>query len=107
MNICRRDNYLLSLLKLFPSSPWKGLFDQFDNGGVFFLVGVCKRSLRKSRHYIQLSIAVVGLLCASAELSIAGNFYFDVIAPNGTVIPVGPYPNYSVAADTFGSALYA
>ena len=57
------------------------------------------------RHFAHTLIAVVGLLVAFAGPAIAGEWYFNEIAPNGTVIPVGPYPNRSEAADTFGSVL--
>ena len=63
--------------------------------------------LKTTRYFAQSLIAVVGLVCALAEPAIGGNFYFDVITPSGTVVPVGPYPNYSEASDMFGSALFA
>ncbi len=76
-------------------------------GGLSCCVSVYKILLEKPRRCAQYLIFVVGLLCAIARPAIAGSYYFDVIAPNGTVIPVGPYPNYGEAADTLGSALYA
>lgn len=63
--------------------------------------------LKTTRYVIQFLIAVVGLLFTLAQPVIAAEFYFNVITPSGTVIPVGPYPNYSEASDMFGSALFS
>jgi hypothetical protein len=68
---------------------------------------VPKVLFRNPRHFAQALIVVIGLLVALAGPAVAGDWYFKVIAPSGTAIPVGPYPNYSEASDTFGSALYA
>jgi hypothetical protein len=77
------------------------------NAGPSFPVSPYKVLLKSPHHFAQPLIAVVGLLFALTGSAIAGDWYFKVIAPNGTAIPVGPYPNRSEAADTFGSALFA
>src|ERR1700722_12456806 len=102
-----RGNYRFSLNGHFGSPHGMVLYDHSPNGGPSFSVRPYKVLLKNPRHFAQALIAIVGLLCALAGPAIAGNYYFNVIAPNGTVIPVGPYPNYSVASDTFGSALYS
>jgi hypothetical protein len=102
-----RGNYRSSLNGHFGSPHGMVLYDHFPNGGFSFLVGLYKVLLKSPRHFAQPMIAVVGLLFALAGPAMAGNYYFNVIAPNGTVIPVGPYANYSDASDTFGSALYS
>ena len=102
-----RDNYRSSLNEHFGSPHWMVLYAHSPNGDPSFS-GRSNKVLLKSLWYCaQALIAVVGLLFGLAGPAIAGNFYFNVIAPNGSVIPVGPYPNYSVASDTFGSALYS
>jgi hypothetical protein len=104
MKTCNRP----SLKRHFGNSLWIVLYDQPPNGDLSFPVGSYKVLSKTPRHFIELLIAVVGFLCALAGPAIAeGQFYFNVVAPNGTVIPVGPYPNYSQASDTFGSALYS
>jgi|HubBroStandDraft_2_1064218.scaffolds.fasta_scaffold35968_2 hypothetical protein len=104
MKTCNRP----SLKRHFGNSLWIVLYDQPPNGDLSFPVSSYKVLSKTPRHFVELLIAVVGFLCALAGPAIAeGQFYFNVVAPNGTVIPVGPYPNYSQASDTFGSALYS
>jgi hypothetical protein len=104
----RNRDYNLPSLNGHSGSPhWMVLYDHSPNDRLSLPVGSYKGLLKTPRHFAQLLIAVVGLLFALDGPAIAGQFYFNVIAPNGTVIPVGPYPNYSEASDTFGSALYS
>lgn len=102
-----RDTYRRTLKGHFGNQQRIVLSDHFPHGRLSFPVGSYRILPKTPRHFAELLMAVVGLLCALAGPAVAdGQFYFNVIAPNGTVIPVGPYPNYSQASDTFGSALY-
>jgi hypothetical protein len=107
MTTWNRDYNRSSLSGHFGGSYSMCLYNRSFNGGVSLLFGACKVLSKQARQCAQLLVTIVGILFALTGPAIAGQFYFDVIAPNGAVIPVGPYPNYSVAADTFGSALYA
>ena len=102
-----RECYYPSLAKRFGSSHGIIIPDRFPELVSFVPFGVYKVLSTGLCHCALVLIACLGLPCVLATPAIAGNYYFNVIAPNGTVIPVGPYPNYSVASDTFGSALYA
>ena len=107
MKARNRDNYRSSLKGHCSSPHWMALYDHSFRDDFSLPVGSHNVLEKTPRRFAQLLIAVVGLLFALVGPAIAGEYYFNVIAPNGTVIPVGPYPNYSVAADTFGSALYS
>jgi hypothetical protein len=107
MKTRNRNTYRPSLEGHFSNPFWIVLYDHSANGDLSLPVSSYKILPKTPHRFVQLLIAVVGLLCVLAGPARAGQFYFNVIAPNGAVIPVGPYPNYSEASDTFGSALYA